>query len=230
MRCSSSWTACRQPTDMSQKRSASDLAGAHRCEMPARKRPGCRCRRHRVQIVQLRGPFSFFSASCARVSQASAISSKACRSFPLIWLAMRMQSAAYFLNFSDSRNLASSVPAKATPIFGTLFFNNFVMRNCGEPLDPDATFTSARRGGFVAVFFRRRLPAICRGMCEVGATGRRPRRQGTAPGHGRNVSRTRRQKRCQALGPARRLTGHLPLRRAILSPARNRRRRSGLVS
>jgi hypothetical protein len=26
------------------------------------------------------------------------------------------------------------------------------------------------------------------------------------------------------------LTGHLPLRRAILSPARNRRRRSGLVS
>jgi hypothetical protein len=40
---------------------------------------------------------------------------------------MRMQSAAYFLNFSDSRNLASSVPAKATPIFGTLFFNNFVM-------------------------------------------------------------------------------------------------------
>ena len=121
-------------------------------------------------------------------------------------------------------------PTEATPIFGTLFFNNFVMRNCGEPLDPDAAFTSARRGGFVAVFFRRRLPSICRGMCEVGATGRRPRRQGTAPGHGRNVSRTRRQKRCQALGPARRLTGHLPLRRAILSPARNRRRRSGLVS
>ena len=76
MHCSSSWIACRQPTDMSQTRSASDLAGAHRCEMPARKRPGCRCRRRRVQIVQLWRPFSFFSASCARISQASAISSK----------------------------------------------------------------------------------------------------------------------------------------------------------
>ena len=214
MHCNNSWIACRQPTGMSQTRSASDLAGAHRCETPAEKQPGCLWRRRRVQIVQLWRPFSFFSASCARISQASAISSKACRSFPLIWLAMRIQSAAYFLNFSDSRNLASSVP----------------QRQRGEPLNPDATFTSARRGGFVAVFFRRRLPSICRGMCEVGATGRRPRRQGTAPGHGRNVSRTRRQNRCQALGPARRLTGHLPLRRAILSPARNRRRRSGLVS
>lgn len=118
-------------------------------------------------------------------------------------------------------------PTEATPIFGTLFFNNFVMRNCGEPLDPDAAFTSARRGGFVAVFFRRRLPSICRGMREVGATGRRPRRQGTAPGHGRNVSRTRRQNRCQALGPARRLTGHLPLRRchsfACTEPAKAQR-------
>ena len=32
MRCSNSWTVCRQPTGTIQKRSASDLAGAHRCE------------------------------------------------------------------------------------------------------------------------------------------------------------------------------------------------------
>src|SRR4029079_969306 len=83
----------------------------------------CRWRQRGVQIVQLRRPFSFFSASCARVSQASAISSRACRSLPLIWLAMRTQSAAYFLNFSDSRNLASSVPAK-----GNAGFWNFVLQ------------------------------------------------------------------------------------------------------
>ena len=78
---------------------------------------------------------------------------------------MRIQSAAYFLNFSDSCNLASSVPAEATPIFGTLFFNNFVMGNCGEPLDPDATFTSACRGGSWLPFFSavdyRRYAAEC---------------------------------------------------------------------
>jgi hypothetical protein len=36
---------------------------------------------------------------------------------------MRTQSAAYFLNFSDSRNLASSVPAK-----GNAGFWNFVLQ------------------------------------------------------------------------------------------------------
>jgi len=97
---------------------------------------------------------------------------------------------------------------KATPVFGTLFSNNFVMQGCVEPMDPDTTFTAACRGGLVAVFFRRRLPSICRGMREVGATSRRPRRQGTSPGHGRNVSRAGRQERCQALRPTRELTDH----------------------
>ena len=71
---------------------------------------------------------SFFFASCARASHARAISNNAWRSFPLIWRAIRRQSAAYFLNLSDSCNLASSVPAReATSNFGTLFFNNIVM-------------------------------------------------------------------------------------------------------
>lgn len=96
----------------------------------------------------------------------------------------------------------------ATRVFGTLFSNNFVMQDCVEPLDPDATFTAASRGGLVAVFFRRRLPAICRGMREVGATGRRPRRQSTAPRYGRNVPRTRGQEQCEAHRPPRGLTDH----------------------
>jgi hypothetical protein len=149
---------------------------------------------------------SLFSESCARASQASAISSNACRSFPLIWFAMRIQSAAYFLNFSESRNLASSVPATRTPVFGTLFFNNIVMRNDTEPMDPDPTFTAACRGGLVAVFFRCRLPSVCRGMREIGATGCRSRRQGTAPGYGRDIPGARRQERCQARTATRRLT------------------------
>ena len=76
----------------------------------------------------MRRRYSLFSASCARASHASAISNNAWRSFPLIWRAMRRQFAAYFLNLSDSRNIASSVPAReATSGFGTLFFNNIVM-------------------------------------------------------------------------------------------------------
>lgn len=73
-------------------------------------------------------------------------------------------------------------------------------------MDPEATSTAACRGGLVAFFFRCRLPSICRGMREVGATSRRTRRQGPAPGHGRNVPRARRQERSQAPGPTRRLT------------------------
>jgi len=156
--------------------------------------------------IQRRETFSFLSASWARVSQASAISSNACRSFPLIWLAIRMQSAAYFLNFSDSRNPASSVPAKETPVFGTLFANNFVKQICAEPMDPALTFTAACRGGLVAVFFRRRLSSICRGMREIGATSRRSGRQGTAVGHGRDLPGARRQKRRQVFRLTRRLT------------------------
>ena len=116
--------------------------------------------------------------------------------------------------------------SEATPVFGTLFSNNFVMQDCGEPLDPHPTFTAACRGGLVAVFFRRRLPSICRGMREVGATSRRPRRQGTSPGHGRNVSRAGRQERCQALRPTRELTDH---RRATPAPAWNRHGRRGFL-
>ena len=93
-------------------------------------------------------------------------------------------------------------------------------------MDPDATSTAACRGGLVAVFFRCRLPSICRGMREVGATSRRLRRQGTAPGHGRNVPRTRRQERSQASGPTRRLTASAR-RDRVLSPAWNRRSPSG---
>ncbi len=37
---------------------------------------------------------------------------------------------------------------EATPVFGTLFSNNVVMRNCGEQMDPGPTFTAACRGGF----------------------------------------------------------------------------------
>src|SRR5215510_9117847 len=105
-----------------------------------------------------------FSESCARASQASAISSNACRSFPVIWFAMRIQSAAYVLNFSESRNLASSVPATRTPVFGALFLNNIVMRKDAEPMDPHLTFTTAWREGWLPFFSAvdyRRYAAEC---------------------------------------------------------------------
>src|SRR5262245_46957822 len=77
---------------------------------------------------------------------------------------MRIQSAAYFLNFSESRNLASSAPARRTPVFGTLFFNNFVMRKDAEPMDPCLTFTTACREGWLPYFSAvdyRRYAAEC---------------------------------------------------------------------
>lgn len=138
---------------------------------------------------------------------------------------MRIQSAAYFLDFSDSRNLAFR--ATRTPVFGTLFFNNFVMRNSAEPMDPNPTFTAACRGGLVAAFLRCRLPSICRGMREVGAAGCRSRRQGTTAGYGRNAPAARRQERNQTCRPTRRLTGPLAIRRChsfvCIGPTKARR-------
>ena len=200
MRCNNSWTVCRQPTGTSQKRSVSDLAGAHRCET-SESNPAAAAATAGTNWSAAEALFLFFRILRALLPGVGNFQN-ACRSFPLIWLAMRIQSAAYFLNFSDSCNLASSVPAEGNAGFWNFVLQQFCDVKLQGTIGPGATFTSACRGGLVAVFFRCRLPSICRGMREVSATSRRPRRQGTAPRHGGNVPRTRRQERYQAPGPA----------------------------
>ena len=224
MLCNNWWTACRRPTGLNQRQSASDLAGEHQCKRPTSKQPAATTMTPDTYRSAAEAPFPFFRVPRAHLPSVGNFQ----QSSPVLSAHLIRDADTIRRVFPEFFRLPQpgllGPRKRATPVFGTLFSNNFVMQGCGEPLDPEPTSTAASRGGLVAVFFRRRLSSICRGMREVGATGRRPRRQSTTPGHGRNVSRTRRQERHPAIQSSPGLTDPS----AVHLPARNRRGHNGV--
>ena len=105
------------------------------------------------------------SASCARFSQAAAISSNTCLSAAGIVCASRIQSTAYCRYFCDFQQRRLLSPSEAaTSRTGTSFFNNFVRKNCSGTNYRGADFTAASREGYVPPFSAidyRRYAAEC---------------------------------------------------------------------
>jgi hypothetical protein len=93
---------------------------------------------------------------------------------------MRIQSAAYFLNFSDSRNLASSVPQEGNADFWNFVLQQFCDVKLRGTIGPGCDFTFAFRGGswlpfFSAVDYRRYAAECVRLAQQVADPGDKAR-------------------------------------------------------